>query len=103
MVQNTASARELRKAFFFFPKLPRMGNQAAAGTPRGVLYVQHLVIQNILHDKLRNAWSVHVTIQKDLTRAGIIATELPAPAPRAPADVRGVQRALKIFFIEPIE
>ena len=65
--------------------------------------MKHLVIENIFHDKLRDAGAIHASIEQDLVRAGIVAAKLAAPTASAPANVRALQRVQKIFFVELIE
>src|SRR5260221_524724 len=59
-------------ALFLRPKFRRMRNQAAARPPRRMLHMQHLVVQHILHDKLRYTQPVHPPVQHNLVRAGIV-------------------------------
>jgi hypothetical protein len=68
-----------------------------------VLYVQHLVKQNIFNGARRDARSIHPAIQKNLIRPGIVTAELPAPASGAPSNVRPLQLARKVFSIELVE
>ena len=53
-----------------------------------MLYVEHLVIEDVLDGALRDAGAVHAAIEQDVARAGIVAAELAAPASGTPADVR---------------
>src|SRR5580704_8398476 len=68
-----------------------------------MLHVKHLMVENIFHDKLRDAGAIHASIEQDLIRAGIVAAKLAAPTASAPADVRALQRVLEIFFVELIK
>src|SRR5437879_3784127 len=102
-VEEAAGAFEFRKTLFFFAELARMRNECAAGSARGVLHVQHLVIQNILHDALRHAWMIEPAVEQNLIRARVITTELPPPGPRTPSDMRLLQLSreeLSIQFFE---
>ena len=65
--------------------------------------MQHLVKQNVLDNEWRHARAVHPPVQHHLVRARIVATELPAPTPGAPADVRPLKFAGEILAIQPIE
>ena len=100
MVEDPAGFFEFLKAFFFFAKFLRMRDQAAAGTPRRMFDVQHLVKQHIFHRAPRNAGPVHPAIQDDLVGAGIIAAKLAAPALGAPPDVRTPQTPSKIGAVQ---
>ena len=89
-VQKFSGGQELIEFLFFGTKFGRMRKQAAAGAARGMLDVQHFVIENVLDDKLRNARLIHAAIEKNLVGAGIVAAELAAPAAGAPSDVRAL-------------
>src|SRR5260370_33874086 len=89
-VEDAPRALEFRKALLLRSKFPRMRDHAAAGAARRVLDVQHLVIQNIFHGARRNVRAIHPAIQQNLIRSGIVTSELPPPAPRAPSDVRAL-------------
>src|SRR5258707_1288854 len=80
-----------------------MRNQAAPRTTRGMLHMQHLVIQNVLHYKLWHTRPVHPPIQNNLIRPGIVTPKLPPPRPAAPRDVRPLQLSRKILFIQFFE
>src|SRR5882762_4396912 len=90
-------------SLLFFSKFPRMGDHGTAGAASGVLDVQHLVKQDILHGARRNAGTIHPTIEQNLIRPWIVTAKLPPPAPGAPSDVRALQLAGKVFSIELIE
>ena len=102
-VEDATRAFEFREALLFFTKFARMGDHGAARAASGMLDVQHLVEQDIFHGARWNAWTIHAAIQQNLIRAGIEAAELPPPASRAPANVRTLQLAGKIFSIQVIE
>jgi len=69
----------------------------------GVLDVQHLVKQDILHGARRNAGTIHPTIEQNLIRPWIVTAKLPPPAPGAPSRCAGAATAGKVFSIELIE
>src|SRR5258708_22519097 len=96
-VQKLPRRPKMLVALFLRPKLRRMRNQAAPRTPRGMLHMQHLVIQNVLHNKLRHTRPVHPPVQNDLIRPGIVTPKLPPPHPAAPRDVRPLQLPRKIL------
>src|SRR5713101_3065356 len=102
-VQDTPRAFEFPKAFLFFSKFPRMRHHGAARPASRMLHVEHLVKQNIFHRARRNLRAIHPAIQQNLMGSGIIAAKLPPPAPRAPSNMRALQLALKVFYIELIE
>src|SRR5207253_1417140 len=102
-VEDAAGACEFREALLFFAKFARMGDHGAAGAASGMLDVQHLVEQNILHGACRDAGTIHAAIQKNLIWAGIVTTKLPPPDSRAPSDVRAAQLTGKVFSIQLIE
>jgi len=87
MVEDFAGQGELIEAFFFGAKLRGVGHEGAAGAPRGMLDVKHLVKQDVLDDKLRDAGPVHAPIQQYLIGTGIIAAKLAPPTANAPPDV----------------
>ncbi len=97
MVEDFAGQGELIEAFLFGAKFRRVGNERATGAPRGMLDVQHLVIQDVLDDKLRDAGPVHAPIQHNLIGPGIIAAKLAAPATNTPADVGPAEFSTKIL------
>src|SRR6516164_2646042 len=102
-VESLAGDPEVLEPFFLSAKLAGVRDQGATGAPRGVLHVQHFVEENVLHDELRNARAVHAAVQDDLVRARIVATELAAPSPSAPTDVRAAKFARKVFSVETVE
>jgi hypothetical protein len=61
--------------------------------------MQHFVKQHIFHRELRHALAIHAPVQQDVIWSGIVATELPPPASIAPANVRTLQRAVKISSV----
>ena len=89
-VENFSGAFEFRKALLLFAKFAGMRNHAAARAARGVLHVQHFVKQNVFHGARRNTRAVHPAIQQNLIWPGIVTPELPAPASRAPTNVRAL-------------
>src|SRR4029077_1786396 len=95
-VERPPRALEFHKALLFFAEFPRVRHQAAARAPRGMLHVQHLVKQNIFHRELRHAPPVHAAIEQNVVWPGIIAAKLPPPASIAPANIRALQRTVKI-------
>ena len=102
-VEDAAGACEFREALLFFAKFAGMGDHGAAGTASGMLDVQHLVEQNVFHSARWNAGTIHAAIQKNLIGAGIVTAKLPPPVSRAPANVRALQLAGKVFSIQLIE
>ena len=92
-VENFAGDGKALEAFLLGQKFRRVGDEGATRAPRGVLDVQHFVEENLLDHEFRNAATVHASVQDDLVRARIVRTELAAPTPRAPADVRAPQLA----------
>src|ERR1700730_1526749 len=80
-----------------------MRHQAAPGTPRRMLHMQHLVKQNVLHRELRHAETVHAPVQQNVIRPRIVAAELPPPASVAPADVRALQFAVEVSGVKALE
>src|SRR5437879_6031384 len=102
-VEDAAGACGFREALLFLAKFAGMRNHAAAGAASGMFDVQHLVKQNVFHSACRNAGTIHAAIQKNLIWAGIVTTKLPPPASRAPANVRALQLAGKVFSIQIIE
>jgi hypothetical protein len=103
MVEDFAGQGELIETLFFRAKFRRVGNERAAGAPRGMLDVQHLVKQDVLDDKLRDAGPVHAAIQQNLIGTGIIAAKLAAPTTDAPTDVGAAEFSIEIFCIELVE
>src|SRR5206468_5792251 len=87
-VEDAAGAFEFAKAFLFFAKSPRMRNHAATRPARRMLHVKHFMKQNILHGACWNTGTIHAAIQQNLIRPRIVTSELPAPASRAPTDMR---------------
>ena len=77
--------------FFFGTELRGVRNEAAAGAARGMLDVQHFVVEDIFDDKLRDFRAVHTAIEKNLIGAGIVAPKLAAPAASAPTNVGTLQ------------
>ena len=90
-VEEFAGGVELAKSFFLGSELRRVRDEAAAGATRGMFDVQHLVVKNILNDKLRHFRAIHAAIQQNLIGAGIVAAELSAPAAAAPSDYWALQ------------
>ena len=76
-----------------------MRDEAAAGAPRRMFDVEHLVIENIFDGKLRHVGAVHAAIQQDLIGARIVAAKLARPGSQAPADVRLGQLSGKILRV----
>ena len=97
MIEDVAGEGELIEAFFFGAKFGRVRHQRAAGAPRGMFDVQHLVKQDVLDDKLRDAGPVHAAIQQNLIGTGIVAAKLPPPATDAPTDVGPAEFSTEIF------
>ncbi len=60
-----------------------------------MLHVQHLVVEDIFHDKLGNAGPIHASIQENLIGPGVVAAELAAPTASAPAYMRPFERILE--------
>src|SRR6266852_4567982 len=77
-----------------------MRNQAAAGAPRWMFYVQHLVIENVFNGELRNAGMIHAAVKQNLIGPRIEAAELAAPTAHAPTDSWALQYTGKVFLIE---
>src|SRR5260370_957792 len=102
-VQDVAGALEFGEALLFFAKFAGMGDHTAAGAASWMLDVQHFVKQNVFHGASRNARAVHAAIQQNLVGPGIVTPELPAPASRAPTNVRPPQLPVKVFSIEIVE
>jgi hypothetical protein len=98
-VEETAGAGEVWVALFFFAEFAGVRDKTAAGTARWMLDVKHLVEENVFDDAMRNGGTVHTAVQNDLIRAGVVATELAAPVPHAPTDVRAREFAFKV---EPV-
>src|SRR5579864_4314176 len=80
-----------------------MRHQAAAGAPRRMLHVQHLVEQHVRDGALRHARPVQPAIQQNVIGSGIVATKLAPPAAVAPADVRPLELALEILTIQRLK
>lgn len=97
VVEDFARQGELIEAFFFGAKFGGMGNERAAGAARGMLDVQHLVKQDVLDDKLRDAGPVHAAVQQNLIGTGIVAAKLAPPAAHAPTNVGAAEFATEIF------
>ena len=102
-VEEFAGRVEMFVAFFFGAKFRGMGDEAAAGTARGMFDMQHFMIQDVLDDKLGDAWPVHAAIEDDLVGAGIVGAELAAPTAAAPGDVRVGEGVRKVSFVETAE
>src|SRR5215469_11887983 len=103
VVEELAGSVKVFIAFLFGTKFGRVGDEAAAGAARGMLHMQHLVVQDILYNELWNARAIHATVQYDLIGAGIVATELAAPPSAAPGNMRTRELARKIPFVDAIE
>ena len=97
VVEDFAGQGELVEALLFGAKFGRVRNERASGAPRGMLDVEHLVEEDILHDKLWDAGAVHAPIQQNLIGPGVIAAKLAAPATDAPADVGAAEFPTKIL------
>src|SRR6266436_1416046 len=69
-----------------------MRNHATARAASRVLYVQHLVKQNIFNGARRDARSIHPAIQQNLIRPRIVAADLPPPSSHTPTNVRSWRR-----------
>ena len=76
------------EAFFFGAKFGGVRDEAASGAASGMLHVQHFVVKDIRHDRLRDPGTIHAAVEDDLIGARIVAAELAAPTAAAPADVR---------------
>ncbi len=87
VIEDAAGASEIGEKFFFGAEFWRMGNQAAAGTSRGMFHVEHFVIEDVLDGDLRDSRMVHSAIQQDLIGPGVVTAELAAPASYAPSDI----------------
>lgn len=96
VVEDAAGAGEIGEEFFFCAEFGGMGEEAAAGTARGMLDVEHFVVEDVFDGDLGNGGMIHSAIQEDLIGAGVVAAELAAPASRTPADVRAPQTAREI-------
>jgi hypothetical protein len=99
VIEDAAGAVELSEAFFFGAKFTGVRDQAAAGAARRMLDVKHLVIEDVLDRKLRDAEMVHAAIEQNLIRPGIVAAELAPPAFGTPTNVRPLEPAFEIFHI----
>src|SRR5580704_376439 len=66
LVEEFAGDDEVFEAFFFGAKFRGVRDEAAAGAAGGMLDVQHLVIENVLDDRLRDARAIHATVEDDL-------------------------------------
>lgn len=86
-VEKAAGTVELRKELFFGAKFPGMRDERAAGASRGMLDVEHLVIEDVFDDELRNGRMIHAAIEKNLIGAGIVTTELASPGPSTPTQM----------------
>jgi len=98
-VEGATGAGEVGEAFFFGAEFRGMGNEAAAGAAGGMLDVKHLVEKDVFDGEARDAGAVHAAVEEDLVRAGIVATELAAPAAVAPTDVRAREFSLEVPFV----
>ena len=94
---------EFGELFLFGAKFGGVGDQGAARAPGGMLDVQHLVVEDVLHGRFGNVGTVHAAIQQDVARAGIVAAELAAPVFCAPADVGTCQFSFEVFLVQFIE
>src|SRR6266850_3391708 len=102
-VEYSPRARKFREALFFLAKFSGVRHQAATGTPRWVLHMQHLVKQHIFHCELRHTRAIHSPVQQNVIGTRIVAAELPPPASIAPANVGALQLAVKISGVEFLE
>src|SRR5579871_4039244 len=78
-VEDFAGAVELGKLFFFGAKFGRVRDQGATGAARGVLDVEHFVVEDVLDGALRDIGAVHAAIEQNMVGAGVVAAELAAP------------------------
>ena len=99
VVQDFAGAVEVGEEFFFLAEFAGVGDQAAAGAAGGVLDVQHLMIQDVLHGASRDSGAVHAAIEQDVIGAGVVTAELAAPTAGAPADVRAGEFSFEEFIV----
>jgi hypothetical protein len=92
-VQDFAGSRKVGEAFLFRTKFRGVREQGTAGAARGVLYMQHLVKQDVLDGILGNIRPVHAAIQQDLIRPWIKTSELPPPSAGTPSNIGSLQFA----------
>ena len=98
-VEEFAGLGEMGKEFFFGAKFGGMGDETAAGAASGMFDVEHFVVENVFDGDLGDRGMVHAAVEQDLVGAGVVATELAAPASGAPPDVWTLQASREIFFI----
>ena len=89
--------------FFFAPEFGGVRFAAAAREADRMLLVEHLVIQDVSDDVLRNSRSVELPVDDDLVQRRIEAAQLRAPRAAAPAEARARKRAPKVGVIQPVE
>lgn len=62
VVQKLAGSVEVLVKLFFGTEFGGVRQQRATGAAGGMLDVEHLVIQDVFHDKLGNAGAVHTPV-----------------------------------------
>ena len=62
MIENTTRAGEIGEEFFFGAEFGGMGDEAAAGAARGMLDVEHFVVEDVFDGNLRDAGMIHAAI-----------------------------------------
>ena len=98
-VEEAASPVEFGEEFFFGAEFAGVGDERAAGAARGMFYVEHFVVEDILDDELRDEGMIHAAIEKDLVRARVVAAELAAPRTSAPAKMRALESSCEELSI----
>ncbi len=62
VVEDAAGAGEVVEEFFFGAEFGGMGDEAAAGAARGMLHVEHLMVEDVFDGDLRYAGMIHSAI-----------------------------------------
>jgi len=62
VVEDSPRASEIGEEFFFGAEFGGMGDEAATGAARGMLDVEHFVIEHVFDGDLRYAGMIHAAI-----------------------------------------
>lgn len=62
MIENAPRAGEIGKEFLFGAEFGGMGDEAAARAARGMLNVEHFVVEHVFDGNLRDAGMIHAAI-----------------------------------------
>lgn len=62
VVEDAAGANEIGEEFFFGAELGGVGDEAATRAARGMLHVEHFVVEDVFDGHLRDGGVIHTAV-----------------------------------------